>query len=239
MVRTRQAPGGGTVVEIAPARLVGWVNRFAARNDGLTDLQASEVAVHLTGGNGTTAEIVVPFPPFAVGNREPIEAVLDHLAGIGCVAIVLVRAGAFSVGICQNGVVERSKTGTNYVQGRTAAGGWSQQRYARRRGNQKQAANESAADAVANLLAVGDTAPVALVTGGEAGALRAVLADRRLGALNTLPHRTFGDIPEPRRVVLDEIAARSLAVDIIVRQGPGDSQGKMQEPEPKSQEAGS
>ena len=39
-----------------------------------------------------------------------------------------------------------SKLDTSYVQGRTAAGGWSQQRFARRRVNQAKAAAEEAAD---------------------------------------------------------------------------------------------
>jgi hypothetical protein len=32
-----------------------------------------------------------------------------------------------------------------------------------------------------------------------------------------LPARAFPDIPEPRRVVLDDIAARSLSVEITIR----------------------
>ena len=44
------------------------------------------------------------------------------------------------------------------------------------------------------------------------------MADPRLAALDTrCPVRTFPDIAEPRRAVLDEIAARSLSVEITVR----------------------
>ena len=42
------------------------------------------------------------------------------------------------------------------------------------------------------------------------------MADPRLAALASLPGRTFPDIAEPRRAVLDEVAARSLAVSITV-----------------------
>jgi hypothetical protein len=35
--------------------------------------------------------------------------------------------------------------------------------------------------------------------------------------LRQLPSRTFGDIPEPRRAVLDAVAERSLVVRIVVR----------------------
>jgi hypothetical protein len=57
----------------------------------------------------------------------------------------------------------------------------------------------------------------ALVTGGEPTAFREVLADPRLAFLARLPHRTFPDIPEPRRAVLDQVAARCLSVPITVR----------------------
>jgi hypothetical protein len=45
------------------------------------------------------------------------------------------------------------------------------------------------------------------------------LADSRLAGLTTLPVRTFPDIGEPRRAVLDDIAARSLSVEIVIRAG--------------------
>ena len=35
MTKRRTVAGGGVAVEVAPDRLVGWVNRFAGRNDGL------------------------------------------------------------------------------------------------------------------------------------------------------------------------------------------------------------
>ena len=56
-----------------------------------------------------------------------------------------------------------------------------------------------------------------LVLGGDAEAVDEVLDDRRLAPLLGLPRRTFGDIPEPRRAVLDEIAVRCLTVPITVR----------------------
>lgn len=200
---------------MAPDRLPGWVNRFAARNQGLATIEADETGVTMVGGDGTRARLQVPFAPMTVADREPIEAVLDHLADIGEIGMVLVRAGAHSVGICRDGIVSVSSTDTHYVQGRTAAGGWSQQRYARRRGNQLTAAQQSTAEAVARVLVPHRLS--ALIVGGDPASVAAVLADPRFTALNKLPCKEFPGIAEPRRAVLDEVAARSLDVSITIR----------------------
>ena len=176
-----------------------------------------EVVLH--GGDGTTARIAVPFSPMSIGHREPVEALIAHLQGIGAVGIVAVRAGAHSVGIARAGVIVASKTDRPYVQGRTAAGGWSQQRYARRRGNQLNASLDDAAEATARVLIPVVASLDALVLGGDAAALRTVLADSRLSSLQALPRREFRDIPEPRRSVIDDLAERMYSVEITVRPG--------------------
>jgi len=221
MAHSRPAPGGGVVVEVPAERLIGWVNRFAGRNDGLGSVTGDSDVVRLIGGDGTTASIAVPFPPMSINHREPIEAMLDHVAGLGTVGLVLVRGGAHSVGVVREGVVLSSSTDRAYLQGRTAAGGWSQQRFARRRGNQLKASRNDAADTAARVL--GPIAPTlrALVLGGDAGGIDAVMRDPRLVALAKLPSRFFGDIPEPRRAVLDALAARYRAFDITVRPRAG------------------
>ncbi len=217
MVRSRPAAGGGTVVEIESGRLVGWVNRFSGRNGGIPTVTAGLGAVTVVAGNGATAIIAVPFGPMALGADEPVEALLRHLDSLRPIGLILVRAKAFSVGICAAGKVVTSSTDTRYVQGRTAAGGWSQQRYARRRGNQLHASWIAAADAAVRVLDPGTTKVRALVLGGDATGVHAVLADPRLAWCKDLPQRMFGDIGEPRRAVLDEVAGRSLSVEITVR----------------------
>lgn len=217
MSRTRPVAGGGTAVEVEPERLVGWINRFSARNDGLAGLSFTLSTVEIAAVNGTLARIAVPFAPMAPSGAEPVEALLAHLESVGPIAMILARATAFSIGVCEDRRVLVSSTDTRYVQGRTAAGGWSQQRYARRRSNQLRDSHRAAADAAVRVLSehAGDLR--ALVIGGEAGAMREVMADPRLGFLSGLPRRTFADIGEPRRAVLDEVARRSLAVEIVVR----------------------
>jgi len=214
--RHAAAPGGGTVVEVTADRLVGWVNRFSGRNAGVLSVAGDDSQVRITGGNGTVADVAVPFGPMARGDREPLEALLHHLATLGVLGVVLVRGGAHSVGVAREGMVLNSSTDRAHLQGRTAAGGWSQQRFARRRGNQRTASLDSAADTVARvLLPVADSLD-GLVLGGDRAGLTIVMADPRLAALNSLPSRMFPDIAEPRRTVLDEVAARSLAVSITV-----------------------
>lgn len=215
--KPKQAGGGGRSLQVSPARLPGWVTRFGLRNNGIIAVTADAEGVAVASGEGSTARIDVPFPPMSIAHREPIEAVIDHCAGIGNIGLILVRAGSHSLGICRDGVVIASSTDTHYVQGRTAAGGWSQQRYARRRANQLGAAQSSTAGAAARLLTGASLA--ALVVGGEIRSITAVLKDKRLAELNTLPRREFRDIGEPRRAVLDDVARRSLDLAVTVR-GP-------------------
>ena len=214
--RRAPAPGGGIVVEVAGDRLIGWVNRFSGRNDGLLSVLGDDAGVRITGGNGTVADIAVPFGPMTRGDREPLEALLHHLAALGALGVVLVRGGAHSVGVARDGVVLSSSTDRAYLQGRTAAGGWSQQRFARRRGNQRTASLDSAADTVARVLLPLTASLDGMVLGGDRAGLATVMADARLVTLTSLPRRTFPDIAEPRRAVLDDVAARSLALSITV-----------------------
>jgi hypothetical protein len=105
--------------------------------------------------------------------------------------------------------VSSSKVGTRYVQSRTAAGGWSQQRFARRRDNQARDLTRAVADHAVRLLLTGPSDW--LVTGGDRPLVDAVLADPRLKPLVALPrgpHLTIGD---PRssdvRAVPEQVSA--------------------------------
>ena len=64
-------------------------------------------------------------------------------------------------------VVLSSSTDRAYLQGRTAAGGWSQQRFARRRDNQRTASYESAAATAARMLVPSAASLRGLVLGGD------------------------------------------------------------------------
>ncbi len=215
--RPRPAAGGGIEVEISANRIVGWINRFAGRNTGVADLAAHPDRLELVAVDGTTATIEVPFAPMSIGHREPVEALVGHLASVGLLGLILVRGGAHSIGMAMEGVVLSSSTDRAYLQGRTAAGGWSQQRYARRRGNQLTASLKDSVTTIERVLLPLAPRLGGLVLAGDASALRKVLAAPHLDPLTHLPFRMFGDIPEPRRAVLDAVAERSLVVHIVVR----------------------
>ena len=112
--------------------------------------------------------------------------------------------------VSRTGEQVESKTGQRHVQGRTKAGGQSQQRFARRRDNQARAAYEAAADHAARILG---RVPV-LVTGGDHGAVEAVLTDRRLARATVVP--PFLAVPDPRRSVLDQAVLDAQAVRVEV-----------------------
>ena len=215
--KPRPAAGGGIEVEISASRVVGWVNRFAGRNSGVSDLVADPDRLEIRAGDGTLAVLEVPFGPMSIGGREPVEALVHHLAGLGLLGLVLVRGGAHSIGTAKDGVVLSSSTDRAYLQGRTAAGGWSQQRYARRRGNQLTASLADAAATIERVLLPFADRLGGLVLAGDAAALHRVMAEPMLQRLTRIPSRMFGDIPEPRRAVLDAVAQRSLVVRILVR----------------------
>ncbi|GAB3446032.1 acVLRF1 family peptidyl-tRNA hydrolase [Phycicoccus ginsengisoli] len=129
-------------------------------------------------------------------------------------AVVLVRRGGYAVGLAEDAAYTASKVGTRHVQSRTAAGGWSQQRFARRRGNQADELVRAVADHAARLLL--SPPPAGLVVGGDKALVRDVLADPRLAVLAALPRRELYDLPDPRRSVLEDALRRGRAVRVTI-----------------------
>ena len=134
-------------------------------------------------------------------------------------AVLLVRRGGYAVGLAGGSTFRDSKVGTRHVQSRTAAGGWSQQRFARRRSNQADELVRAVAAHSARLLAL-DHAPQGLVVGGDRSLVRDVLEDPRLAHLLDLPRRELYDLPDPRRSVLEEALRRGRAVRVTIEDDP-------------------
>jgi hypothetical protein len=205
-------------VEISPERIRGWLDGFYGRHDG-----ATECGLVLTGtSNGDTATL---YPPPGLAEVPDVDALLAALRRPPRIAVLLARKGAVAAGVADGTTLAVSKVERFYVQGRTAAGGSSQQRYARRRANQAQAATQRAADIAARVLlphapgAVADPrdAVTALVCGGDRLMIDAVLADRRLSALAALRHPRLLESAEPRLSVLRDAAvtARRIRVHLL------------------------
>ncbi len=127
--------------------------------------------------------------------------------------MLLVRRGGFAVATVSGLAVQDSKVGQRHVQGRTKAGGQSQQRFARRRDNQARQAYE-AADEHAHRILVGRLS--ALVCGGDRPAVDIVLSDPRLVHLSDVRVEPWLAVPDPRRSVLDQAVLDGASVSIEV-----------------------
>ncbi|MFG1652662.1 acVLRF1 family peptidyl-tRNA hydrolase [Micromonospora sp. NPDC049275] len=210
---SRPAAGGGRWVEVDPARVGRWVEGFADRH-GPPTTTTREYGLLLTAPDGSTAELYAP--PGA-----PVSADVDaFVAAAGTphrIGLLLARKGAVAIGVAQGPDLVVSKVDTRYVQGRTAAGGWSQHRFARRRDNQAKAALGDAADLAVRLLLPEAARLAAVVCGGDRRAVDTVLADRRLAPLVPLRAERLLDVPEPRHAVLVAAVAAARAVRIRLR----------------------
>src|SRR5436305_11229483 len=98
----------------------------------------------------------VPFGPLAVPSAQraglAVDNLIDHALAVRTIGLLLVRLGGYSVGIARAGMVLVAATGSRPVHGRSAAGGQSQQRFARRREGQARMALRAAAEAAARVL---------------------------------------------------------------------------------------
>lgn len=220
MSKVRQVSGGGRAVEVSPERLAGWFDRFADRNDGVLDTRMGPDEVVVRGGDGTTAIATVPFPPLEAEGRHSGLAVgplIEHAQRDRRIGLLLVRLGGHSIGISERGTVVRSRTDRRLVHGRSAAGGWSQQRFARRREGQAKLALQAAAKDALDVLGSQVSELDAVVLGGDRRAIDQLRADSRLEPVFARAVPRVLDVGEPRRRVLDEAAERARAVEIVVR----------------------
>ena len=202
---SRPAAGGGRWVTVAPERLQGWLDGFAERH-GATTTSLDATTVTLTGADGEQAFVEVPFPPLT-------GALVEHVLRPRTVGVLLVRLGGHAAGVFSDGRLVTSKVGSRQVHGRSAAGGWSQQRFARRREGQVSVALQAAADVAVRVLL--ERPLDAVVVGGERTAVDAVLADRRLAPLAPLVTGRFLDVPDPRLKVLEAAPYRSVWIRLV------------------------
>ena len=205
---------------VAPERLDRWLDGVAARHGSFTDVRvddAGAVHVDLPGHHHPGADRALrldagaaALTAFAAAVRAPQRT-----------AVLLVRRGRWAVGVFDGAELVVSKVDSRQVQGRTAAGGWSQQRFARRRGNQT--------DAVVSFdrrhrrpgAAAARGTVEALATGGDKGLVAEVLADPRLRPLAALPRLGPLDVGEPTKAVLLQTPAQFRAVRVHIVE-PGD-----------------
>ncbi|MCB5275737.1 hypothetical protein BJG92_03288 [Arthrobacter sp. SO5] len=207
------------VAFVSGARLPGWVERFAASHGDLTE-EELDGGLQLSAADGAVAMLQAPWPADGRPGRGP-DAV-TRLASLASqprsIGAVLVRRGGYSVAVVSGGVVLASKTGTRHVQSRTAAGGWSQQRFARRRANQADALVEAVAEHAGRIFA--EHRIEYLAPGGDRTLAEQVLAEPVLKQYAARPRLAFLDVPDPRAAVLKKAAADLCAVRILVTDPP-------------------
>jgi hypothetical protein len=222
MSRTRAVAGGGRAVEVEPERVSGWFDRFAERHGGVEHREISPGLVRVAAVDGATASVIVPFGPLIPppDSRLAVDVLVTHLLKPRRIGLLLVRLGGHSIGIAYDGKIELSRTDRRLVHGRSAAGGWSQHRFARRReGQARQALQAAASDAFEVLVPQLSTLD-GLVLGGDQRALDELRADRRLADVFARAEPRVLDVPEPRKSVLDDAAGRARSVEITVLDNP-------------------
>jgi hypothetical protein len=203
--------------------------------------------VIFTAPDGAVAECHPPFPPVADNSKkraaaEPgdadsaeqasgadgadearlaAEAVAAHARRPRTVGVLLVRLGGYAAGVFTGypPALADAKTGSRLVHGRSAAGGWSQHRFARRREKQASEALQAAAGAAADVFGrrsggrPGENLD-AVVLGGDKRAMAELRQDPRLAPYLAIATDRFLTVPDPKRAVLEATPRLFLAVRI-------------------------
>lgn len=203
---------------VAPERLAGWFERFS-RSHGGAQVMAGTAIVDAVANDGSLVHCEVPFPPLPDDPPDPWQALVDHALRERRFGVLLIRRGGYAAGIFDAGKLIASKVGTRYVQGRTAAGGQSQQRFARRRDNQASALVGSAVEVALRIIAPEAATLSALVTGGDRPLIATALADPRLAKLAALPSGPWLEVGDPRQKTLIEAGRSARAVRVTITDG--------------------
>ena len=235
-------PGPARWLEVAPGRLAGWLDSFAARHGGLAgppqysgsdDPESGPAAgvsvVVFRAADGAIAECHPPFPPLPAragsgGNGGPADGepgasaalMAGHALTDRTVGVLLVRLGGYAAGVFTGPgqQLAASKVGSRLVHGRSAAGGQSQRRFARRREKQASEALGAAADTAAAVFGPYNGRLDAVVLGGDKRAMSALTDDPRLRPFLDLAVNRFLTVPDPRLAVLKATPRAFTAIRI-------------------------
>jgi len=166
-------------------------------------------------------QMYLVLPPFPIAEEyvtggydvEPLRSLLsrDYL-----IALVLVRLGAYSIGICRGTELIDSKTGTGLVHARHKKGGSSQARFARHREKQIEQFLGRVCGHVREHIEPHARSLNYLIYGG---ARTTILALRKqcpfLSKFDDRVLRTLLDIPDPRQAVLEKAIGTVWSTDVI------------------------
>lgn len=230
----KNLPGApGRWIEVSAARFPGWIDSFARRHgaaapDPAVTVTAGGGSVIFAAPDGATAQCHPPFwdPGATVPSHagEAAQALAARALAGRSVGVLLVRLGGYAAGVFTGSppVLEASKTGSRLVHGRSAAGGWSQHRFARRREKQASEAVQAAAAAAADLWGRWEDGKHGrldvVVFGGDKRAVAGVKTDSRLAPYLDLATDRFLTVPDPKLAVLKDAPRLFLAVRIWLRE---------------------
>lgn len=200
---------------VSAERLEGWLERFAEAQ-GELELTPEDDGLLARAASGAEALLQAPWPDDGRPGRGSDDvARLVSLAGQSrTLGLVLLRRGGYAVGVSRDGLLLASKAGTRYVQGRTAAGGGSQQRFARRRTNQADALVRTAAEQAARIFA--EVPPEYLVPGGDRTLGQVLATEKPFAPWAALPRLAPLDVTDPKLAVLAQAARDAASVRVRV-----------------------
>lgn len=212
-------PGSVRTAFVPGARLAGWVERFSAAHGGFR-LSDDDDGVRLLAADGTAALLQPPWPPDGRPGRgaDPLERLASVASQPRRLGLLIARRGGYGVAVASDGVIVVSKVGSRYVQSRTAAGGQSQQRFARRRSNQADELVQAVAVQARQVFSGQSFEYV--VPGGDRTLVDLVLEEPGLKDYARLPRLAYLDVPDPRAAVLKKAAADACALRIQVTDPP-------------------
>ncbi len=207
--------------DVDPDRIEGWLEEFGARHGGVdpeTDLGKETVTVRAA--DGSVAECYPPFPPLPPGSTGSGAELAAHATADRDVAVLLVRLGGYAAGVFtgSDARLVASKVGSRLVHGRSAAGGTSQQRFARRRQKQANEALAAAADCAVAVFGAYASDLDAVVLGGDKRAMAAVREDPRLRPYFAIAVDRFLTVPDPQLNVLRATPRAFRAIRIRLTQ---------------------
>ena len=221
---------------VSAARLPGWVSGFVERHPGVWTVVHAD-RVEFAASDGSTATLYPAFEPLtdptaglpdvpgrrgisATSPDEPTPAqaaaaLVANAHSVPVLRALLIRRGGYACAVLTDDRVTASKVGSRYVQGRTTAGGWSQQRFARRRDGQVHGLVGTATEVAVRVLlpGIGDDA---LITGGDRNLIDRVLADPRLHPLSQLRRGLHLEIGDPKFDLVKELPERGRAIRIAL-----------------------
>ena len=199
--------------------LLGKVFVATAIPSGMVEvIDGSEMGAAMFWSRPQTYLVLPPFPvveEYVTGGYDvgPLRSLLSQDFLIG---LVLVRLGAYSIGVCRGTELIDSKTGTGLVHARHKKGGSSQARFARHREKQIEQFLTRVCGHVREHIEPHARSLDYLVYGG---ARTTILSLRKqcpfLGQFDDRILRMLLDIPEPRKAVLEKAVGAIWSTDVV------------------------